>query len=220
MDKFYVYGLFDPETEELFYIGKGQNYRDKSHLKPHKWKNPKETTNPFLYYKIQSLMLNNTPPIIKRIYENMSEDEAYQKENEIIEKYGRRFSTENGKLFNISNTKGGSPYGVKKPWNEERRKRHKQVSKQKRKYDPSYEELYNDYIVNGLFREDISKKYSVSVALVKKRLQNFGILKPKELIYPEKNEYECLTCGSLFLTPNSVKDRKYCSRKCYMKNRK
>jgi len=218
MNNCYVYVLVDPITDEIFYVGKGTAYRDSSHLKPSSWNDPKNTVNPFLYFKIKSLMENKTPPIIKRLHENISEDIAYEIENDYIKKYGRRFVDNNGKLFNISDFKGGSPIGKTKPWTVERKEKHKSSCKEKRKYDPSYDELYNDYIVNNLKRKEISQKYEISEVLVKKRLGEFGIIKPKNLAYPSKNKYNCISCGKTFETPSSVKDRKYCSRKCYRNN--
>jgi hypothetical protein len=210
-----VYALIDPLTNEIFYVGKGTGYRDTSHLKPSSWKDPKNTTNPFLYHKIKSLMENGTPPYVKRLQENLHEESAYQLENMLIKEYGRRFSEPSGKLFNITDSCGGSAAGKAKPWSNERRERHKILSKTKRKYDPTYDELYDDYITKNLKRSDISLKYNISDALIKKRLQDYGIYKPKTLAYPKRNVYNCVTCGNIFETPSSVKMRKYCSRKCY-----
>ena len=214
MNECYVYGLYDPNTNELFYVGKGTEYRDRSHLKPSLWSNPKDTTNPFLYYKIRSLMENNTPPIVKRLYENVTEEEAYRLEHELVLEYGRRFSEENGKLFNISKFKGGNEKGKKLTWSENRRKKHRSFWKKRRLYDPTYEELYEDYIIQNLTRIEISKKYDVSEILVKKRLEHFGIKKPKHLQYGNINTNECLNCQKQFVTSPSVK-RKYCSKVCY-----
>lgn len=214
MSECYVYGLYDPNTNELFYVGKGTGYRDRSHLKPSMWSNPKDTTNPFLYYKIKSLMENNTPPIIKRLYESVTEEEAYRLENELVLEYGRRFSKENGKLFNISEFMGGNKKGKELPWTEERLASWQKFQKERRKYDPSYEELYEDYIIRNLKRFEIAEKYDVSEVLVKKRLQHFGIKKPKHLQYGDSNKCRCLNCKKEFETPPSVK-RKYCSKVCY-----
>lgn len=215
MSDCYVYGLFDPNTNEIFYVGKGAGYRDTSHLKPSMWKNPQDTTNPFLYYKIRSLMDNSTPPIVKRLFENVTEQEAYEIENKLILEHGRRFSDKNGKLFNISELMGGNKKGKRLIWTEERLKSHQEFCKQNRKYNPTYEELYDEYITQNMKREDIAAKHDVSGALVKKRLRYFGIQKPKELRYSKKNTYFCDVCKTLFETPASVKDRKYCSRQCY-----
>lgn len=218
MNDCYIYALIDPNTNEIFYIGKGTKYRDKSHLKPSMWKDPKNTPNPFLYYKIRSLMISGTPPIIKKLYENICEKEAYNIEHNLIEEYGRRFIDQQGKLFNISDSIGGSKKGSKNTWSNERKEKHQKICKEKRKYDPSYEELYNEYIVENISRKEIAEKYDVSCALVKKRLQFFGIQKPTHLQYPAKNEYKCTVCESTFTTPASVKKRKYCSRSCYRKS--
>jgi hypothetical protein len=214
MGKCYVYGLYDPNTDELFYVGKGTGYRDTSHLKPSMWSNPKNTTNPFLYYKIKSLMENETPPIIKRLHENVSEEDAYRLENELVLKYGRRFSVENGKLFNISEFMGGNKKGKELTWTEERLKTWHEFQKKRRKYDPSYEELYDDYITRNMKRVDIAEKYDVSDVLVKKRLQHFGIKKPKHLQYGDSVKHVCVNCNKHFETSPSVQ-RKYCSKVCY-----
>lgn len=223
MTECYIYGLYDPNTNELFYIGKGTGYRDTSHLKPSMWKNPKESVNPFLYYKIRSLMDNNTPPVVKRLYENITEQEAYDIENKLIIEHGRRFCDKGGKLFNISEFMGGNKKGGTIHWDETRRKEWQNFCKKNRKYDPTYEELYDEYITQNMRREDIATKHNVSDVLVKKRLQYFGIQKPKELQYPKKNGYSCKHCGTNFETPASVKHRKYCSQRCrheYERNNK
>lgn len=219
MNECFIYGLYDPNTNEIFYVGKGTEYRDRSHLKPSMWKDPKKTCNPFLYYKIKSLMENNTPPIIKRLYENLLEEEAYRIEAEIIKEHGRRFSPENGKLFNISEWVGGNKKGIEMPWSEERKQRHREYCKSKRIYDPTYEELYDDFITNNLKRKDIAEKYGVSDALIKQRLRYFGIKKPKHLQYGKQPTHICEVCNNSFETSPSVK-RKFCSKECFHEHRK
>lgn len=214
MRETYVYALIDPTNKTIFYIGKGTGYRDSSHMKPSMWKNPEKTSNPFLYYKIKSLMDNDTPPQTIRLLENVSEEEAYEYENQLIIKYGRRF-VDGGILFNISDFKGGSFHGRKKPWSEERRINHKKLCKNNRMYNPTYDELYRDYILNNFTREQISIQNNISESLVKKRLQEYNIIKPKENLYPKKNKFICIKCDRNFFTPKSVSKRKYCSRKCY-----
>jgi hypothetical protein len=218
MNDCYVYFLIDPTTDAIFYVGKGTNYRDYSHIKPSLWKNPEKTSNPFLYYKIKSLMENDTPPIIKRIKENISEGEAYNLEAAYIQQYGRRF-VDGGSLFNLSDFVGGSYSGQKKPWSEERKLKHRELNKKKRIYDPTYEDLFHDYINCGMTRFEISKKYNVSESLIKNRLKSLGIIKPKEKCYPTKNSFICVCCQKNFLMPNSCKKRKYCSRECFRKSK-
>ena len=213
---YYVYFLIDPTTDEIFYVGKGSNYRDFSHLKPSLWSNPKCTPNPFLYYKIKSLMEKDTPPIIKRVADNISEDDAYNLENFYILKYGRRF-VDGGILFNISDLKGGSIGGRSKPWSSERKCSYQKMCRNKRLYDPSFDELFEDYISKGFHRKTIAKMYGVSESLVKIRLKELGIIKPKNLCYPPRNVFVCEKCGKEFTSSHSVKKRKYCSNICKRK---
>jgi hypothetical protein len=205
-----VYALVDPKNNQIFYIGKGKKYRPTAHLKPSVWKNPKNTTNPFLYFKIKSLMENNVVPEIQILYETDSEEAAYNKELELIHLYGRRF-VDGGQLFNITDTKGGP--STSKPWSEERKINYKVQCKKIRIYDPTYDELYNDFITLNLTRKQIALKYNCSDVLIKKRLQELNIKKPKSKRYPSKNKWTCPICGKDFDTPNSVK-RKFCSWKC------
>jgi hypothetical protein len=218
--KSFVYVLKDPKTEEIFYVGKGTGYRDKSHIKPSNWKNPKNTKNPFLYYKIKSLMEKNTPPIIERLYENLTDEQAYEIEHSLIKEHGKRFSgNKRGKLLNISDWKGGPNSGSKNPWSKKRKKDYKKICNKRRKYNPTKKELYEDYVLKNKKRQEIALENGVSDVLVKKRLQELGITKPKELVFPERNVYTCESCSKEFTTPKSVKKRHYCSDKCYQKAR-
>jgi hypothetical protein len=210
--KAFVYLLIDPITDEPFYVGKGHDHRDVSHLKPSMWKDPFATNNPFLYHKIKSLMESGNRPIIQRIHENITEKMAYELEHEYIMKWGRRF-VDGGMLFNISEYKGGSSKGISKPWCDEAKEHFRLWCKSIRKYDPSYQELYEDYVVQGKTREKIAEENGVSVVLVKKRLKELRITKPKAVRYPKRNEWTCLLCGIEFTTPQSTK-RKYCSLTC------
>ncbi len=94
---FYIYGLYDKQTNQLLYIGKGKNTRSKTHrvlLLENKHPNPK------LQNKFNSLLKNNSDVIDLIIEDNLSEDEAFQKEIELISFYG---------IQNLCNlTSGGS----------------------------------------------------------------------------------------------------------------
>jgi hypothetical protein len=78
---FYIYGLYDQQTNKLLYIGKGKNARSKIHrqlLVDGKHPNPK-LQNKF------NLLLKNSSDIIDLIIEDgLSENEAFQKEIELI----------------------------------------------------------------------------------------------------------------------------------------
>lgn len=212
----FVYQLIDPNTKQIFYIGKGSGYRNKSHLKPSMWECPKDTTNPFLYYKIKSLMENNTPPLTEIIECNLTDENAYKIETELIKKYGRRF-VDGGILFNISDSRGGSISGKKKPWSSDRKNKFSANYKKQRKYDPTYEKLFEDYVSLGKTRKQIAIENKCSEILVKKRLEELNIKKPKSIRYPQRNSFLCYNCGCAFTTPNCVKYRKYCSRICVNK---
>lgn len=219
-NNFYVYCLKDPETNIIFYIGKGKNKRCKCHLKPSLWNNPLNTTNPFLYFKIQSIMKKNMTPIIELVKVNLTEEEALNYELHLIKLYKRKFdiNEENGILFNIIGNIGCMTKRHVE-WSEERKVKHKIYSKEKRKYDPSYNSLYNDYICLKKTRKQIAKENNCSEVLVKKRLQELNIKKPSEIQYPPKQYKTCLICKISFSMPNKTK-KTYCSRKCFNLSRK
>lgn len=221
---FYVYGYYDPKTNDLFYVGKGSGYRDVSHLKPSYWSDPQKTSNPFLYYKIKSLMENNLRPIIKRLAEDLTEHEAYRLENKIIVENGRRF-VDGGSLFNISDTRGGSMKGVPKPWTDERKDSHRKQCFENRLAN-NKEELTEMYLDLCMTRKEIAEHYGVSEVLIKKRLQEHGIRKTKE--QQKKTRYraytksrkmvECSHCGDSFEVSLSH-NRKFCSTECSNESR-
>jgi hypothetical protein len=216
---FYVYGYFDPETDELFYVGKGSEYRDRSHLKPSAWSNPATSGNPFFYYKIKSLMDKGLSPVVKRLYENLTEQEAYSIEHDIIVSKGRRF-VDGGTLFNISDSKGGSPKGVSKTRSEEARLSYRKICASKRKAN-NKDELASMYIDNLMTRKEIAEHYNVSEVLIKKRLAEFGIVKSKaqvdetrSIVFARMHEArECKACKSQFNVVQSS-NKVFCSAKC------
>lgn len=69
---FYVYEWFNTQTGEVFYVGKGckKRYLDTCHRNKY-----------FLEY------VKNNPVDVRKIYENLTEDEAFKKEEEITEEY-------------------------------------------------------------------------------------------------------------------------------------
>lgn len=99
MNYFYVYGYFDPDTEEIFYIGKGHGERCHKHLKPCEFKK-----NTFLYKRIRKILRENKFPIIKKLIENISEKTAFFIEKGLIQEYGRK---DNGTGILCNHTDGG-----------------------------------------------------------------------------------------------------------------
>lgn len=93
-DIFYTYIYLDPRklgnyeyddidfSYEPFYIGKGKDTRDVTHLK--------EPKNSFLENKIKRISSEGFEPIISRFSENLCETEAFDLEIELIRKIGRR----------------------------------------------------------------------------------------------------------------------------------
>ena len=103
-NKYYVYAYLDPRksgsfeygsfqfTHEPFYIGKGKNLRCYDHLKYDK-------SNKFKINKINKIKKINAPIVIK-IFENLNESEALEKEILAIKTIGRS-SLKEGPLTNI-----------------------------------------------------------------------------------------------------------------------
>jgi hypothetical protein len=74
-NRFYVYGLFDPKKEFPFYIGKGKKDRKNIHFY-----HSKKRINPHKNRKIEKIEREGRTPYAEKLYENLSEDEAYMRE--------------------------------------------------------------------------------------------------------------------------------------------
>lgn len=99
--KFYVYGLFDPNKNDPYYIGKGKDGRCSSHFEPNRLKREKK----YLKTKISIKIINEGGfPIYKILFNNLTENEAFLKERELISKYGR---IDNGTGCLANHTDGG-----------------------------------------------------------------------------------------------------------------
>ena len=113
MNKFYVYKIINPITNRIFYIGKGTGNRCKQHLTDKK----EYCANKRLNGYIRNLIENKEQPIIEKIQENLTEEVAYELEESLIKKYGRKGIDENGILLNI--LESGRPpsfSGEDHPW--------------------------------------------------------------------------------------------------------
>ena len=112
-EKYYVYHLINPNTNRLFYVGKGCGNRCKQHLTDKK----EYSFNKRLNGYIRNLIEDNTPPIITKIAENLTEENAYDLEESEIKKYGRVGYEENGILLNILESGRPPRYiGENHPW--------------------------------------------------------------------------------------------------------
>lgn len=111
---YYVYAYLDPRKPasygfecEPFYIGKGKQTtsRDKKHL----WEARKtegHSTNHRIN-RIRGILIDDMEPIILRLYENLSHEDACSKEIELIATIGRK-DLDSGPLLNLTNGGEGS----------------------------------------------------------------------------------------------------------------
>lgn len=82
MNRFYVYGLFDPKKDFPFYIGKGTKNRMKEHLRENYSRD-----NPHKRRKIEKIRRRGKEPYARKLYENLTEDKAYMREWCLINLY-------------------------------------------------------------------------------------------------------------------------------------
>lgn len=94
---FYVYEYRDPRTDLPCYIGKGQRSRDKVHLKG--------SHNKRLNRLIAEMREQGVEPVLSRLADGLTNDEAQALEIELIAKYGRKGYEPGGVLMN--HTLGG-----------------------------------------------------------------------------------------------------------------
>lgn len=94
---FYVYILRNPlRSNRPFYIGKGTGGRAYSHLNE-----SDNTSNPRKSYTIKRIKDQNLVPLIEIFKDDLTEDQAYDLENQLIKKYGRYKIDEGGILDNL-----------------------------------------------------------------------------------------------------------------------
>lgn len=88
--KYYVYKLIDPRTDKVFYVGKGSGDRYKTHTRKVKSLNdPTKFYNERLYYKIQDILNDGYESIpYELVYEEVEEQKALKKEEDIITEIG------------------------------------------------------------------------------------------------------------------------------------
>ena len=95
---YYVYELIDPRVNLPFYVGKGKDKRVYFHLSE---KSRAKSENKRKYNKIQKIREDGYEPEIKLVQYFENENDAYDYEELLIEKYGRIRYDENGILTNI-----------------------------------------------------------------------------------------------------------------------
>jgi len=94
---YYVYALIDPRNNKPFYIGKGKEKRCFTHLS----ENKERTDNIYKWNTIQKIYKLGLEPTIKFFERDISENDAYDIEEELIKHYGRKRFDKNGILTNL-----------------------------------------------------------------------------------------------------------------------
>lgn len=102
---FYVYGLYRPNEEKPFYIGKGHGDRYK------KSKYPSKTTNLHKKNILKKIKSSGNEVVSKLLIEDLTEKEAFSKEEKLISYYGK--VSDGGCLVNYTNGGEGTS-GVKR----------------------------------------------------------------------------------------------------------
>lgn len=95
---YYVYSYTDPRNDEIFYIGKGKNYRDTEHLRNVKNKLVTKSENKRKAQRIQDILDAGYFPVILRLKSNLSNQDAHRYEEELIALY--RTIEDGGQLLN------------------------------------------------------------------------------------------------------------------------
>ena len=89
---FYVYELINPETGNVFYVGKGKEDRMYFHersVRSHQ--NPViRDTNPHLYHTLYNLIASGSAPLYRKLADKLSENAAFDLERETIRNYRDR----------------------------------------------------------------------------------------------------------------------------------
>ena len=146
--KYYVYQHINPQTQEVFYIGMGCGNRDSDF---------KYGRNPY-YLKYVN---KHGEPIVKRIFENLTKEEASNLEKSQISKYGRKYLNE-GSLTNISEGGEGGTKGRKYNMTTSHKNKISQANKGKTKHTPlsksQISEAHKGKKKPKGFGENISKK--------------------------------------------------------------
>ena len=84
---YYIYGLYDPIQNQLFYIGKGKkaNHRHRDHLTERRGKE-----NKLRWQRICHLRKAGTEPVVQILLDNIEcEETAYNEESKLIKHYGK-----------------------------------------------------------------------------------------------------------------------------------
>lgn len=175
MKKFYVYVYLNPLKPgkysfddlnfefEPFYVGKGANNRIDEHVFNSHIENDKNKLKTNSILKI----LNNKENVIKiKLYDNLTEEEAFKEEKRIIKLIGRR-DLGNGTLVNLTNGgEGSSGRKLSKKTKQKISKSIKKLNKWKGENNPSkkeeHKQLMSQLFKGRQFSDETIKKMSVA----------------------------------------------------------
>jgi uncharacterized protein len=102
---FYIYLYIDPRTDKVFYVGKGRLERVNRHImQARDYSNSSYSKKPIVTY-IRDLWDQGLEPIVKMYAENITEEESFVIETNLIREFGRK-DLGLGTLLNI--TDGGA----------------------------------------------------------------------------------------------------------------
>jgi hypothetical protein len=127
MNNFYVYVYMDPSRPgafnygeyffpfEPFYVGKGQGLRCYYHLKEAAGEY-KVKKNSHKYNKIRKILSNKLSPVISKVKEDLTNEEAATLETQLINIIGRRTQSGPGPLTNVHDggNGGAQPFEIRK----------------------------------------------------------------------------------------------------------
>lgn len=82
---YYVYGYFEPGSEQPFYIGKGRKERARSHL----WLFKKTQSGGHFYVRLRELATEGITPDVRTLHEGLTDQDAKDKEIDLITFWGR-----------------------------------------------------------------------------------------------------------------------------------
>lgn len=136
---FYVYFLIDPVTGQPFYVGKGSKRRMYEHYRLRN-----RLTNKLLKNKLCKLYQLGYKVLYQKVLENVTEQEAFEKEKQLIQKYGKLID-KTGILCNLTN--GGE--GNSCSWSQEKRKKTSERMKGKRGHLPLIQKPVVQYTLHG-----------------------------------------------------------------------
>ena len=201
MNHFYCYMYVDPATGVPFYVGKGQRSRA--------WSYTAHSHNKWLMSKLDDIRNNyKSKEFVVVVEENLTEEQAFEMEEELVNKYGKRF--DGGILWNIADggARGAKNTGMtwthseetkqkyKDAWTPERKeqmsgysKRYvrdeswcRKISESKRKFKFD-KKAFEELVQEGFKSKEIRELWGISMDILRDRLnQEYGTPKFREVI--------------------------------------